>query len=288
MPERPPKATLSGLTSGAFADVRSLAREASELFRDYTASSHKRDRIRLLLIASAGVVLVGTIVLCLMFVNLLAWGLPNQPIWMWYGAIGVSVLGVGVALIATARRRIKSLDPLRVQSAKVMQDAAETFENAGQTLDAARESLRASADAVREAFDVSDQFNKRPWAVMAGAISLGYLGATVLRSDGKPGISTDAAGQRDGSGSGGGTFAHYMRKFEPEIVRFEQLALGALFGIVRDLVAKSAPQSVEKELEEVMNGITVKFGGTPLQDRVLHKPSAGNGASHTSHPSGER
>jgi hypothetical protein len=288
MPEPSAKGTLSSLAREAFADVRSLARETAELFRNYTANTHNTGRTRMLLIAGAGIVLVGAILVCLTFVHLLAWGLPNQPIWISYGAIAVPVLGIGIALMAMGRKRMRSFDPLRAHSAKVMQDVTATVEHVSQAVDAARESFHESANSVREAFDVNDQFRKRPWAVMAGAVTLGYLGGAVLHGSESRQRTSGPTNLSEGAERKRGSIAHLVQQFEPELVQLESLAMGALFGIVRDFLTKTAPQPMENELEKVINGVSDKLNGTPTSERVRREPLADNGASHTSRPSDVR
>jgi ElaB/YqjD/DUF883 family membrane-anchored ribosome-binding protein len=282
VPEHSTKVTLSGLASGVLAEVGNLARDTAELFREYTARTYKTGRTQLLLISGAGTVLVSAVLLCLMFVHLLAWKWPQQPVWIWYGAVGGPVFGLGIGLIAVCRHRIRSFDPLRAQSSKVMRDVTETVEHVGQAVDAARQTFRDSVDSAHEALDLSHQFVKRPWSMVAGAVSLGYLGGAVLHRDDSPGRTIRRSERIIGSDRVPGMIARVVREFGPEIVQLEGLALGALFGIVRDLLAKSASQPMERKLTEVMDGITVKLGGIPVQGDVLREPSRGNGTSRGS------
>jgi hypothetical protein len=281
MPDRLRKeVSFSGIASDALARLRSLAHETAELFRQFAESSHARGEIRVLLIAGAGTVFVSAVLLSEMFVKLLASMIPDQPEWIAYGAIGVPVLGVGVALIAVARRRMKRLDPLQEQSVKVMQDATETFEHAGQAVDAARQSLHESAVSVREALDVSEQFKKRPWTMLGAAVSLSYVGGTLMQNNGSPRRAPDSAGSNKGSGPGDGALAHLARQFAPELNQLRGLAIAALFGFVHDLAAKSLPQRVEGELEDVIDDITVKLGvATAARGPVLGPSASSNGSS---------
>lgn len=278
MAENTAKGTL-GMAGGALADIRNLARETADLFRQLTESSHRTGQIGSLALAGAGVVLVSAILVSLAMVHLLASQIPDQPIWMSYAAIGLPILGIGIALLAIARHRLNSFGPLRKQSAKVMRDATGAVEHAGETVDAARKSLHDSAESVREALDLHEQFNKRPWTLVAGAMSLGFLGGAVLHDD----ESAQRAPSTNGTAHNRGMLAHMLRQIEPEIVQLKGLALGALLGAVRDFASKSSPQRMGGDVESVMNGITVKLGGTPVQGHVLREPSAGNGASSERH-----
>jgi len=274
MAENTPKGTLD-MAGGALADIRNLARETADLFRQLTESSHRAGQIGSLALTGAGVVLVSAILVCLAMVHFLASQIPDQPIWMSYAAIGLPILGIGIALLAVGRRRLNAFGPLRKQSAKVMRDATGTVEHAGETADAVRKSLHDSVESVREALDLHEQFNKRPWTLVAGAMSLGFLGGTMLHDDGSP----KRAASTNGSMHNRGMLAHLLGQIEPEIVQLKGLALGALLGVVRDFASKSSPQRMNGDVESAMNGITVKLGGTPVQGHVLQESSAGNGTS---------
>jgi hypothetical protein len=61
--------------------------------------------------------------------------------------------------------------------------------------------------------------------------------------------------------------------FHAEISQLKLLAVGTLLGIVRDIVAKAVPQHMERQVEEIVNGITVKLGGQPQGGRILPERS---------------
>jgi len=276
MADSVPREGLSGRVSGILDDAQNLARETADLFRQMAEGLHKPGRIGSPLIAGAGVTLVGAVLMCLMLVHLLAWGIPSQPMWVSYAAIGIPVACIGIALLAVVRGRMKTLDPLQEQSAKVMREATETVDHVGHTIESARQSLHDTVESVREAIDLKEQFNKRPWMLIAGAASLGYLSGALVHDDDSP--RQKARASRYESAHYREALAHLAQQFEPEMIRLKGLALGALFGIVRDLATKSAPQPIESELEDVINGITIKLGGTPVRGPVLSHSFDGNGS----------
>jgi hypothetical protein len=57
--------------------------------------------------------------------------------------------------------------------------------------------------------------------------------------------------------------------FHGEISQVKGLALGTLFGIVRDIVTKAAPEHMKGQVEDIVNGITVKLGGQPVDGRTF-------------------
>lgn len=272
---------LPGRPAGVLTGLRDLARESADLFRQLAESSQKTGRISSLLIMGAGTVLIGSLLLCQMVAQLLAWAMPEQPIWMWYGAVGVPVFGAGIVLAVAGRSSMKSLHPLQQQSVKVLRDATETAKHVEQTVESARQSLHDTAESLRETFDVKDQFNKRPWLLVAGAASLGYIGSALLH-DGRPRRSVpNAVRTSKDLAHARGIIARMAQQLTPEVVQLRGLALGALLGMVRDLATKTAPQRMERELVDVINGITVKMGGTPARDPAPGDASGANGTSRT-------
>jgi ElaB/YqjD/DUF883 family membrane-anchored ribosome-binding protein len=57
--------------------------------------------------------------------------------------------------------------------------------------------------------------------------------------------------------------------FAPEIQKVKGLAIGALVGAVRDLVAQSVPEQLRPQLNETMDSIATKLGGEPVQPQFL-------------------
>lgn len=246
------------------ADVRSIARDSAELVRQTAATSRMSGHIGWPLALGAGAVFIGTVLVCLMMVQFLVWAFPAQPIWAAYAEVGTALLAIGSVFLLVARKRLQEIDRVKAQSARVMEDAANAAEHAGETVDAARQSLDIAAETAREIMDWREQFDKHPWAVLAGTVALGYAGASMLKESPR---SRRARDERP--------LADYL---EPELMRLKGLAIGALLGIVRDAVTKPASGAVEEELEDVIDDITTKLGGRPVEGPVLNHVH-GNGAS---------
>ncbi len=265
MSDRP---AIHRLLDPAFAfltDVRSIARDSAELVRQTAATSRMGGQIGWPLAIGAGLVSIGTVLVCLMTVHFLVWAFPEQPLWAAYAEVGVALLATGTIFLLVARKRLQEFDRVKTQSARIMEDAANAADHAGETVDAARQSLDVAAETAREIVDWKEQFDKHPWAVLAGTIALGYAGGSMLKRDGPRG---GPSGEADS----------LARHLEPELTRLKGLAIGALFGILRDAVTKSTAEPVEHELEEVIDDITAKLGGTPVHGPVLNH-SHGNGSS---------
>jgi hypothetical protein len=58
-------------------------------------------------------------------------------------------------------------------------------------------------------------------------------------------------------------------KFGDELGKLKGVALGALFGLARDWIARSAPPQVSTRIGEVIDDVTRKLGGEPLRGNLL-------------------
>jgi ElaB/YqjD/DUF883 family membrane-anchored ribosome-binding protein len=182
---------------------------------------------------------------------------------------------------------------------------AETVESVKEvvqeTVQTVKDSVQESVEAVKHALDLKGQVDRRPWTMLAGATALGFLGGYLLRGRraGRVGEkATEPAGRapraashqgvpeshhsggsnaaRNGIGSataGPGLLANLGDTFQAEISQLKGLAVATLLGIVRDLVTQSVPEPMERQVEDVMNGITVKLGGQPIHGRLLREGS---------------
>jgi len=57
--------------------------------------------------------------------------------------------------------------------------------------------------------------------------------------------------------------------FAPEVQKLKGLAIGAAMGIVRDLVTQSVPDQLRGQVDEMLNNVTTKLGGQPVQGHLL-------------------
>jgi ElaB/YqjD/DUF883 family membrane-anchored ribosome-binding protein len=189
-----------------------------------------------------------------------------------------------------------------VQSASsAVTDTVESVKEAvQQTVETARASVRETVDAVKETFDISEHVRNHPWVMVGGSLAVGYVAGCLLnRSEsaesraypgGVPSLSTLSARssvERDG-GMGRGTLEEATsaratetsapqrllgdlgQKFETEIQKLKGLAMGTMLGVVRELIANSAPPQLSSELAGIIDSATVKLGGQPIHGPVLN------------------
>lgn len=59
------------------------------------------------------------------------------------------------------------------------------------------------------------------------------------------------------------------RTFAPEMQKLKGLAIGAAMGIARDLLTQQLPEQLRPQLDEMINNVTSKLGGEPVQGHLL-------------------
>jgi hypothetical protein len=164
--------------------------------------------------------------------------------------------------------------------------------------DAVQDTVSTVQETVQKTFDVSGHVDRHPWVMLAGSVAAGFVAGRLLgraaagRGGGAERItgylrsSWPALGPREeqgyrpreeGNGRGrvagepdrAGWLAGLGETFGDEIRQLKGMALGALLGVVRDVVSRSAPEQLRPKLAGVMNDITTKLGGEPVRGPVL-------------------
>lgn len=172
------------------------------------------------------------------------------------------------------------------------------------TVQTVKESVQDTVDSVKNTLSLRRQVELRPWTMMAGATAIGFIGCRLLRGTGSGQANnyrtndrvtrafgaefasngTEAAPsyavlshspeQENGTATPAlstrpSRLAEFGVSFEKELNQLKELAVGALLGMVRDMVGQSVPQSLEQQVEEVIDGFTVKLGGRPVRGHIL-------------------
>jgi ElaB/YqjD/DUF883 family membrane-anchored ribosome-binding protein len=198
------------------------------------------------------------------------------------------------------------VDTVQAASTAVSETVGSVKEIVHDSLQTVKDSVHDTVETVKDTFDIQRQVDRRPWTMFAGATALGFLGGYLLRgSNGREARITEkseslapsakartavirngAPKRRDAAAS---TAIHESDAattadkpswvsnvgdtFHAEISQLEQLAVGTLLGIVRDIITEVVPEHMERQVEEIVNGITVKLGGQPLDGRILPERS---------------
>jgi ElaB/YqjD/DUF883 family membrane-anchored ribosome-binding protein len=172
-----------------------------------------------------------------------------------------------------------------------------------------KSSVRDTVDAVSEAFNLAHHVERRPWTMVAGAAAVGFVGGYMLthksrdeRADEKFRHLSAAQGMTpQGRFDGGSSFdpvpptrratessrndtrgmtrsdsgptirSQFTEWLKPASSQLQAMAIGAALGIVRDMVVKSVPKTLEDQATELINGLTTSLGGEVIRGRVLEQ-----------------
>lgn len=203
-----------------------------------------------------------------------------------------------------------------VQSATAsVTDTVDTVTNAVQgTVQSVRQSVEGTVDNVKDAFDLRHQMELHPWWMIGGAVAVGYAAEVLVcsgasrtaqrakktfaspnvptitsttSSNGETPwahregqstlVGTDSTAKGTVSGSTKTWLTELAARFAPEISHLEKLALGVVFGCVRDMVADVVPDSIRKQVTDVMDEFTEKVGGQRIDGPIV---SEGQNIAH--------
>jgi len=157
------------------------------------------------------------------------------------------------------------------------------------------DTVKESVETVKETFDVRRYFREYPWAAFGVSVGAGFAGGmalgsgarargdriTGLRSRGQPfraappSYNGGERRQTDGSytvspAHGAPSWAGELSsRFGGEIEKLKGLAVGAIFGLVRDWIGRGAPGDVGRRVAEVIDDVTRKLGGEPIRGNLL-------------------
>jgi ElaB/YqjD/DUF883 family membrane-anchored ribosome-binding protein len=165
------------------------------------------------------------------------------------------------------------------------------------TVGTVKSSVQETVETVKSTFDLRRQVERHPWGMVGGSFALGCLGGFLLgRSrQGRPRLTGPrptspswSTGRGDGqtqayrpagetaaretarlSSSEPGWLSGLGDLFGSEIAKLKGLGVGMAMGVVRDLVTRSVPDEIKPRVTDIMNSLTAKLGGEPVQGPVL-------------------
>jgi ElaB/YqjD/DUF883 family membrane-anchored ribosome-binding protein len=176
-------------------------------------------------------------------------------------------------------------------------------ETVRQTIDTVRETVEDTVQSVKRTIDLRYQVDRHPWLMMSGSVVAGFAAGKLVGSLLSPkrtyplgngrfyspappdatGIyetmrGRPAAAKPQRERSEPGLISRLMGNFDTEINKVKGMAIGALFGFLRDMAKESLPASLSDKVDEVMNSVTAKLGGEPIRGPVT-EAFAGAGTS---------
>jgi ElaB/YqjD/DUF883 family membrane-anchored ribosome-binding protein len=169
-----------------------------------------------------------------------------------------------------------------------VEDTVETVkETVAETVDTVSDSVKGTVHTIIEQLDVHRQVEEHPWAMMLGAVTIGFVGgrllmrsaATTYRPVSMGAVPVSApAPYANGAGAparnGAATEKHgwlgsVLDYYSEELSKLKGLALGAAGGLVREALTSSAPPAMAEKIAEVVDSVTAKMGGEPIKGPIL-------------------
>jgi ElaB/YqjD/DUF883 family membrane-anchored ribosome-binding protein len=164
--------------------------------------------------------------------------------------------------------------------AETVETVKEAVENTVQTVS---NTVDRTVESVKETFDVSRQFEQRPWLMLGGAVLLGYVGGRLLERRVPP-LSTMngyhsepcpeavmaqyQAAPAPAKPSWGAEVVEHMK---PSLSKLGELAIGVTTGIIGDMVREQLPEALHKDVGEVLDEVTRSLGGKPLHGFITQE-----------------
>lgn len=158
------------------------------------------------------------------------------------------------------------------ETVETVQEAVET------TVQTVTDSVQETVETVRHTLDLSEQVNKHPWLMLGGAVFVGYLGGRLLESAGRPeGVPPSSNGAAPSRSPQGPARLSWLESVVGPLMQQAQgLALGALTGVVSDLVQAHSPEGMKGQLGEMLKQFTDSLGVEPLHGLVATDGPAAN------------
>jgi gas vesicle protein len=196
---------------------------------------------------------------------------------------------------------VESVTDLVEKVPETVETVKETIQETVSTVKGSVEdTVEAVKGSVKNFFDIPHHVDRHPWLMMGGSVLLGFLGGRLLlprpraaeetAAGEAPGTSTPpsygysaAAAQvpearyaerREEEPARESWLTRLGDQFGGELSKVKGLALGTLFGVARDTIAQWVPETLKKDVTEIVNNFTSNLGG-----KVIHGPVLGQGDS---------
>jgi len=173
-----------------------------------------------------------------------------------------------------------------------VESTVETVKDAVEgSVEAVKETMHETVETVKEAFNLRRHVQRHPWAMLAGSVAVGFLGGRLLGAaqrrrehrGPRPGPeearaptpdftlerTAEPEPQRQAEEERSSWLGQFGETFGNELSKLKSLALGATFGVLRDMLTASVPEQLKPQLTDVMNGFTTKLGGKLFKEPLL-------------------
>jgi len=171
-----------------------------------------------------------------------------------------------------------------------------------ETVETVKGSVAETVETVKKTFDLRYQVESHPWLMLGGSVAVGFVAGRLVEGMLPParaatrreallppatGAVQTNGGERAAwyqeadaprksyapapapASQGGNWLGALAEQFAPEIGKLKGVALGALFGLARDMVKQSLPGELGGRLSEMLDSVTQKVGGEPFKGPVV-------------------
>ena len=198
------------------------------------------------------------------------------------------------------KTRSSLTDKLSTLEEQVKETVSSVTHTVEETIETVKEKVQGTVDTVKRTFDLPYQTERHPWAMTGGSALLGLLlgyslGGRSRRRPQEPRYrpvepAWDEGLRRDyksASPAGYEAAAEYvpppppprrqersflsslLKPFAAEIDKVKEVAVSSLMGMVRDSVVRAVPPGLAPQVEEILNDLTYRLGGKPVQGPIL-------------------
>ena len=169
---------------------------------------------------------------------------------------------------------------------RVSEAAAHIVEDVKDTVHEVTGKVEETVKAVSSAFDLREQFARRPWLALGVAATTGCVLATLLgrRSRSAPETSTDSVSRSKHGKNGSNGWHRSEAKVKPaqnketdlpeglfteELRKLKGLAIGSLMNVLRELAKKGLPDLIGSRIADEIDTLTSRLGAEPIPGSVL-------------------
>jgi len=175
----------------------------------------------------------------------------------------------------------------RVQNAtEAVNETVSTVKEAVQdTVGTVKDSVHDTVESVKDTFDLRQQVERRPWTMFCGAAIVGFLGARLLQRSGAsssappatrptrtvpaPRAYEEATRPPSPSAPSRSWLDVFTQEYGDELKMVKGLAISTLGGLLGEMATQSAPPALKQQIKEVVDSVTTKLGGHPLEGSLL-------------------
>lgn len=120
----------SELVTGILHDVQDLIKQQTALLQAEIREDYRKTKeAAVSLVCGVAIATLGSVLLALMMVHLIAWAAPTWPLWVCYAIVGGTITGLGGTLYYVGHERFKTFNPLPDKTVEVMKENVQWIVN---------------------------------------------------------------------------------------------------------------------------------------------------------------